>query len=120
MVLRHMMKRNKNPEASHALHQGTARPRLSRQCSSASRRSDPGSKALIIDHDHTGIEQIPDQWLEQARDLAFHYAHTSHGSQIMSGLQYLASQDPRYAISVDYAGRRPRLLTVHAGLPLRL
>jgi hypothetical protein len=64
-------------------------------------------QALIIDHDHVGIEQIPDQWLAQARALAIHYAHTSHGSQIMSGLQYLASQDSRYSLSVDSAGGAP-------------
>jgi hypothetical protein len=62
---------------------------------------------LIIDHENTGIEQIPDAWLDQARSLAFHYAHTSHGSQIVSGLQYLAAQDARYALSVDHAGSNP-------------
>ena len=62
---------------------------------------------LVIDHSCTDIQQIPDQWLDQARDLAFHYAHTSHGSQIVSGLQYLASQDHRYALSLDYAGSTP-------------
>lgn len=64
-------------------------------------------QTLIIDHENVGIEQIPDQWLDQARNLAFHYAHTSHGSQIVSGLQYLASQDSRYALSVDHAGGSP-------------
>lgn len=64
-------------------------------------------QALIIDHEHVGINRIPTEWFDQARDLAFHYAHTSHGSQIMSGLQYLASQDSRYALSVDYAGSVP-------------
>jgi len=64
-------------------------------------------QAVIIDHEHIAIDQIPAEWLDQARGLAIHYAHTSHGSQIMSGLQYLASQDPRYALSVDYAGGTP-------------
>ena len=63
--------------------------------------------ALIIDHSCADIEQIPNAWLDQARDLAFHYAHTSHGSQIVSGLHYLASQDSRYALSVDNAGGSP-------------
>jgi hypothetical protein len=64
-------------------------------------------QAIIINHEHVGVDRIPDEWLDQARDLVFHYAHTSHGSQVMSGLQYLASQDPRYALSVDYAGGLP-------------
>ncbi len=63
--------------------------------------------ALIIEHSCADIEQIPDMWLDQARDLAFHYAHTSHGSQIVSGLQYLASQDSRYALTVGHAGGSP-------------
>ncbi|MBN2257148.1 MAG: hypothetical protein JW704_04905 [Anaerolineaceae bacterium] len=44
---------------------------------------------LVIDHRHIDITQIPDAWLQKARDLSFHYGYTSHGSQIMSGLQYL-------------------------------
>jgi hypothetical protein len=64
-------------------------------------------QALVINHEHAAIDRIPNEWLDQARDLAIHYAHTSHGSQIVSGLQYLASQDPRYALSVDYAGATP-------------
>jgi len=63
--------------------------------------------AIIIDHLCADIDQIPDQWLAAARALAFHYAHTSHGSQIVSGLEYLAGQDPRYSVSVDYAGTSP-------------
>ena len=66
-----------------------------------------GQQALVIDHESTDIEQIPDQWLDQARLLAFHYAHTSHGSQIVSGLQYLASVDARYSLSVASAGSSP-------------
>jgi hypothetical protein len=64
-------------------------------------------QALVIDHGCTEIDQIPDQWLDQARDLVFHYAHTSHGSQVMSGLNYLASLDPKYALTVDSAGGTP-------------
>jgi len=64
-------------------------------------------QALVIDHANTRIDLIPSAWLDQARSLAFHYAHTSHGSQIVSGLEYLASQDPRYAISLDFAGSTP-------------
>lgn len=64
-------------------------------------------QAIIIDHECTRIEDIPDYWLDQARNLAIHYAHTSHGSQIVSGLNYLASIDPRYALTVDYAGGTP-------------
>jgi hypothetical protein len=66
-----------------------------------------GQDALVIDHLCTDIQQIPDHWLAAARSLAFHYAHTSHGSQIVSGLQYLDGQDARYALSLSSAGSSP-------------
>jgi hypothetical protein len=62
---------------------------------------------LIIDHSSTRIDEIPDGWLDAARSMAVHYAHTSHGSQIVSGLNYLASTDLRYAMTVTTAGSTP-------------
>jgi len=44
------------------------------------------SQAIIIDHTCTDQNRIPDYWLEQAKKLTLHYAHTSHGSQINSGI----------------------------------
>lgn len=54
--------------------------------------------ALIFDHRHIDITKIPDYWLEQARNIMFHYGHTSHGSQIISGLDYIDTYytDPKY------------------------
>ncbi len=42
--------------------------------------------AIIVDHTSTDLSKIPDYWLEQARKLTFHFAHTSHGSQLVTGL----------------------------------
>jgi hypothetical protein len=51
----------------------------------------PGS-GLIIDHTCTDLSQIPDEWLRQARErFRIHYAHTSHGEQIVVGLQRLSA-----------------------------
>lgn len=55
---------------------------------------------LVIDHTTTDISRIPDSWLAQARQVEFHYAHTSHGGQITAGLAWLAQQDARYAATV--------------------
>jgi hypothetical protein len=45
---------------------------------------------LIVDHRAVAeFNNIPDQWLQAAKELTLHYAHTSHGSQIVSGLNYL-------------------------------
>lgn len=57
------------------------------------RNSLPGQAFPII-ADHEAVldfdaGRIPDYWLEKARELTFHYAHTSHGTQIISGLVYL-------------------------------
>jgi hypothetical protein len=46
--------------------------------------------ALVIDHTTTDLGLIPEAWLEAARDhVAFVYGHTSHGSQLVSGADYL-------------------------------
>jgi uncharacterized repeat protein (TIGR01451 family) len=73
---------------------------------SATAFTTPG-KPIVIDHTCTDLTKIPDFWLQEARKLAFHYAHTSHGSQINSGLGALEQQDPKYAYSLFYAGSTP-------------
>jgi hypothetical protein len=60
--------------------------------------------AIIIDHHHTDITQIPVYWLEQAKSLTLHYAHTSHGSQLMSGISYWEGQDATYNYAVKSGG----------------
>ena len=60
----------------------------------------PAQAAIIVDHTCTDLSQIPPYWIEQARKLALHYAHTSHGSQIVSGIEKLAELDPTYAITI--------------------
>jgi len=73
----------------------------------------PPASAFIIDHNCTDISRIPDQWLQQARTrFRLHYAHTSHGEQIVIGLQRLSDRtaaeglssvrDSRYNFYHDY------------------
>jgi hypothetical protein len=48
--------------------------------------------ALIIDHTCTNLGAIPDQWIAQAKsDLHIAYQHTSHGSQLITGMDALRS-----------------------------
>jgi hypothetical protein len=48
------------------------------------------ARPLIIDHTTTDLGPVPDVWLEAARDhVAFVYGHASHGSQLVSGADYL-------------------------------
>ncbi|MBN1812600.1 MAG: DUF11 domain-containing protein [Anaerolineae bacterium] len=66
-----------------------------------------GSEAIIIDHTCTDLSKIPDYWLGEAKKLAIHYAHTSHGGQIISGLAKLEQVDPKYSFYRFYAGSTP-------------
>jgi hypothetical protein len=65
----------------------------------------PSSTAAIVaDHRFTDISQIPDEWINAARKLVVHYAHTSHGSQILTGLRWLEQQDSRYNVDIQASG----------------
>ncbi len=58
------------------------------------------SEAIIADH--TAARQfpyIPDQWIEAAKKLTIHYAHTSHGSQIVTGLFVLENMDSQFSFA---------------------
>ncbi|MBN1315885.1 MAG: DUF11 domain-containing protein, partial [Anaerolineales bacterium] len=57
-------------------------------------------QAIIIDHTCTDLSLIPDNWLEQARELAVHYAHTSHGSQVLSGMERLEQRNAKYGVAI--------------------
>jgi len=47
-------------------------------------------EAIIIDHLCRNFQNIPDQWINQAKSiLHIAYQHTSHGSQLVSGLRTL-------------------------------
>lgn len=44
-------------------------------------------EAIIIDHNCTDISQIPDYWINEAKaNLRVGYGHTSHGSQLVTGI----------------------------------
>ncbi len=50
------------------------------------------TEPLIIDHTCTDLSQIPPHWIEQAKaQLRVSYGHTSHGSQLVTGLDVLES-----------------------------
>ena len=48
------------------------------------------SQAVIVDHTYANLGAIPVQWIEAAKaKLVIAYGHTSHGSQLVSGLEGL-------------------------------
>lgn len=72
----------------------------------------PASGALVADHNAVrDFDKIPAYWLEQARKLTLHYAHTSHGSQIVTGLQYLEDyvDGAKYSSAVRESADSPDL-----------
>ena len=62
------------------------------------------STAIVIDHRHTDASQIPDEWITQAKQFVVHYAHTSHGSQILSGLTWLEGRNSKYNVDIEVGG----------------
>lgn len=48
------------------------------------------SRGIVVDHNHSVLEQIPTEWIETAiREIKVAYGHTSHGSQLLAGMRYL-------------------------------
>jgi hypothetical protein len=84
----------------------------------------PPGEAIIIDHTSTDLSQIPDYWLGEAKELAIHYGHTSHGSQILAGLNYLETYvDPvKYSVTIGQrtSDRSPRLPSEESPPALRI
>jgi hypothetical protein len=53
----------------------------------------PLRSAVIVDHRHTDLSRVPGIWLDQARDqLRLTYGHTSHGSQVVTGLEVMRGE----------------------------
>jgi uncharacterized repeat protein (TIGR01451 family) len=53
------------------------------------------SGPTIIDHTCTDLSQVPDYWIEQAKALLrVSYGHTSHGSQLVTGMTVLEGSTP--------------------------
>jgi len=60
-------------------------------------------QGIIIDHTCTDLGQIPDVWINQVKSTSkVHYAHTSHGGQITTGLERLSSANPKYGFDSGY------------------
>jgi hypothetical protein len=62
--------------------------------------------AIIIDHNSVAnFDNIPSQWIERAKtDLNLAYGHTSHGSQIVTGMTMLRNQNSLYNYTTGSSG----------------
>ena len=60
---------------------------------------------LVADHSRASLAQIPLEWVTAAREkVVWIYGHTSHGSQLISGAQYLSTyvSPPTYKLLSAY------------------
>jgi len=66
------------------------------------------NQALVIDHTCVDISRIPEYWIKKAKaEFGISYGHTSHGSQIVSGMRVLLDQSGLY--SFDQYGSKDSL-----------
>jgi len=55
---------------------------------------------IIIDHTCTDINLVPNYWINKAKsEFRIAYGHTSHGSQIVSGMKVLMAQSDLYSFN---------------------
>jgi len=69
-------------------------------CLSLALMHTPAHPEVII-ADHRAVQEfqrIPARWIEKAKELTIHYAHTSHGDQVWQGVENLESQYLKYSI----------------------
>jgi len=59
---------------------------------SATSDGDPNAEAIVVNHSSANLTAIPSTWIDQAKQtLHIAYGHTSHGSQLTSGMAGLVS-----------------------------
>ena len=58
------------------------------------------SQGIIIDHSCLELYEIPLEWIDSAQaNQKWHYAHTSHGGQLTTGLDRIETADPTYNVA---------------------
>ena len=66
------------------------------------------AEAIIINHTSTDISKVPSYWIARAREMFnISYGHTSHGSQIVTGMGLLMAESHAFDYFDDY-GASPR------------
>jgi len=79
------------------------------------------SEAIIADHQAAAdFDKIPAYWIEKAKELTIHYAHTSHGSQINSGILAIESANPTYSVAINVDAQKAELPPSEDPIALRM
>jgi hypothetical protein len=79
---------------------------LTAGCAASGNNPDPNTEAVIVDHTCIVLDGIPASWIEQARQtLHIAYGHTSHGSQLTTGMAGLVDwKGAAYAFNTGGTG----------------
>jgi len=57
---------------------------------------------IIINHSHVNLDKIPESWIDIVQDsVKVHYAHTSHGDQIIYGLNEIENLSTIYSYNAQ-------------------
>jgi len=73
-------------------------------------------ESLIIDHSCTNINKVPKKYIDKAKsDFKVAYGHTSHGSQIVSGMEALRTSSPLYRFAKN--GKAGKILSLWDYVP---
>ncbi len=81
---------------------------LTATCSN-SNPADPGggggsSFSGLIDHSYCELNSIPAEWIDSVQlNIRMHYAHTSHGGQLTTGLDLIESDDSACDVETGYS-----------------
>jgi len=63
----------------------------------------PFTGSYVIDHLNADLAAIHDTYIDEAQDIIkLHYAHTSYGSQLTTGLTRIEAADPAYNVEIGY------------------
>jgi len=65
---------------------------LATGCSVSDSDTDPAAEAVIVNHTSSALEAVPETWITRAKQtLHIAYGHTSHGSQLATGMAGLVT-----------------------------
>jgi hypothetical protein len=61
------------------------------------------AQGIVIDHTCTDIDEIPQEWITAVENsIQSHYAHTSHGGQLVYGMEFIEEEYPAFNCEIGY------------------
>lgn len=73
---------------------------------------------IVIDHTCMRVDNIPSQWVTYVKtNFKWHYAHTSHGSQLATGLEELEIINSAFGVDIGWCElpNSPGFFCIHDG-----